>query len=108
MSTTKEKPPTQVAGVQGFNAFRTPADDIKKTNLAPKVDWVKLAGLPPFAMFASEIYGVTTSNLTPFINEMFQKTQGSIYQEYCDWHAAKGYWKGETPMGEVIGEVANA
>lgn len=101
MTTQKEKPPAQVAGVQGFNAFTTPADEPKPKSV-PQVDWIKLAGLPPFAMFAQEEYGVVSGNLTPWLNEMFRKTQGGIYQEYCDWHAAKGYWKGETPMGEIV------
>ncbi len=98
MTTQKEKPPTQTAGVQGFNAFTTPADEAKQ----PKVDWHKLSGLPPFAMFAQEVYGVSSNNLMPWASELIRNTQGSIYQEYCDWHAAKGYWKGETPMGDVI------
>lgn len=104
MTTQKEKPPAQVAGVQGFNAFTTPADEIKPKSMT-QVDWARLAGLPPFAMFAQEVYGVSGNNLMPWVNELIRNTQGSIYQEYCDWHAAKGYWKGETPMGELIQEV---
>lgn len=101
MTAQKEKSPPQGIGVQGFNAFTTPADETKPKSV-PQVDWIKLAELPPFAMFAQEAYGTVSSNLTPWLNEMFRKTQGGIYQEYCNWHADKGYWKGETPMGDVI------
>ena len=102
MTTQKEKPPAQVAGVQGFNAFTTPADELKPDS-APQVNWTKLAELPPFAMFAQEVYGVSSNNLMPWVNELVRNTQGGIYQEYCDWHVAKGYWLNETPMGELIG-----
>lgn len=101
MTTQKEKPPAQVAGVQGFNAFTTPADE-QKSKPMPQVDWAKLAGLPPFAMFAQEVYGVSSNNLMPWVSELIKNTQDGVYQQYCDWHAAKGYWKGETPMGDVI------
>lgn len=101
MTNQKEKPPAQVAGVQGFNAFTTPADEMKPKP-TPQVDWAKLAGLPPFAMFAQEVYGVSSNNLTPWVSELIKNTQDGIYQQYCDWHAAKGYWKGETPMGDMI------
>lgn len=101
MTNQKEKPPAQVAGVQGFNAFTTPADELKQKS-TPQVDWIRLAGLPPFAMFAQEVYGVSGNNLMPWVNELIINTQDSVYQQYCDWHAAKGYWKQEDVYGRLI------
>lgn len=100
-----KKPPAQVAGVQGFNAFTTPADEVKQAN----IDWQKLAGLPPFQMFIAEHYPDKVSlfngtvNVTAnWVKQMITEKDSDLYQRYCDWHTAKGYWKGETPMGDVI------
>lgn len=95
MTTQKEKPPAQVAGVQGFNAFTTPADEPKSTR--QHIDWNRLNSLPPFGMFIDEKYG-SRDNI---IGRLVDRDQ-TLYQEYCDWHKAKGYWIGETPMGEIV------
>lgn len=113
MTTQKEKPPAQVAGVQGFNAFTTPADEVPQPqNQLPPIDWQRLAGLPPFQMFVAEHYPEMVSlfdgtvNVTAnWVKQMITEKDSDLYQRYCDWHAAKGYWKGETPMGEVVNNV---
>lgn len=79
------KPPAIRVGVQGFSAFTT-----ERTQAAKAIDWERLVGLPPFAMFIAERHAGKFPGLSM-----------GLYAEYCDWHAAKGYWPNETPMGEL-------
>lgn len=93
------KPPTQGVGVQGFVAFEAkPAEPI-----AP-AEWTKLVQLPPFQMFAAE--------KSPNISDADSMAHAIVYvqangggadiaQAYAKWHAEKGYWPNETPMGEL-------
>ena len=98
MTDQKKKPPAQVAGVQGFNAFTTPVDEIKH----PIIDWQKLTGLPPFEMFVLEQSGQTGSMAAQWVAAQRERLSDErLYQLYSDWHKAKGYWVGETPMGEM-------
>ena len=95
MTTQKEKPPAQVAGVQGFNAFAT--------KHMPQVDWAKLTSLPPFEMFVLEQSGQTGSMAAQWVAVQRERLSDErLYKLYSDWHKAKGYWVGETPTGEVI------
>ena len=95
MTTQKEKPPAQVAGVQGFNAFAT--------KHMPQVDWAKLTSLPPFEMFVLEQSGQTGSMAAQWVATQRERLSDErLYQLYSDWHKAKGYWVGETPMGEIV------
>lgn len=80
------KPPTQIAGVQGIDATRFPADEV-----IPKRLRDRLAGLPPFQMFAAEKRQLPTALVL----------QDEAVQEYMAWHKAKGYWPNETPLGQV-------
>lgn len=99
MTTQKEKPPAQVAGAQGFNAFTTPVDEARK----PSIDWQKLTSLPPFEMFVLEQSGQTGSMAAQWVITQRERLGDErLYQLYSDWHKAKGYWVGETPMGEVV------
>lgn len=110
--TDQKKPPTQGVGVQGFNAFVTPADEWHKPqSQLPQIDWYRLAGLPPFQMFVAENYPETVSlfngadAITPnWVKQMAIENGSDFFQRYCDWHAAKGYWKDETPLGDLINE----
>ena len=80
------KPPTQIAGVQGIAATRFPADEVIQKRLRNR-----LAGLPPFQMFAAEKRQLPTALVL----------QDDAVQEYMSWHAAKGYWPNETPFGAI-------
>jgi hypothetical protein len=80
------KPPTQIAGVQGIEATRFSADN------PPPINRARLAGLPPFQMFAAEKRQLPTALVL----------QDEAVQEYMAWHKAKGYWPNETPFGEVV------
>ena len=77
------KPETFSIGVPGFSAF-----EAKPGPAAPAVDWQRLSGLPPFSMFLAERHQSDVPAPSP-----------ELYAEYCQWHAAKGYWPNETPLG---------
>ena len=112
MTTTKKKPPTQRAGVEGIAAI-----PIELTPPQPqKIDWARLCELPPFQMFAAECLpelGNAFSTMksgcgplwewnTELKDWMLSHEPEDLYKQYCDWHKAKGYWPNETPMGELI------
>lgn len=80
------KPPTQIAGVQGIDATRFPADNL------PPINRQRLAGLPPFQMFAAEKRKRHDALVL----------QDDAVQEYIAWHKAKGYWPGENAFGEIV------
>lgn len=99
MTTQKEKPPAQVAGVQGFNAFTTPVDEAKQ----PVIDWKKLTSLPPFEMFVLEQSGQTGSTAAQWVSAQRERLgDEKLYKLYSDWHKAKGYWKQEDVYGQLI------
>ena len=29
------------------------------------------------------------------------ESEQALFDDYCDWHAAKGCWPNETPLGEI-------
>ena len=85
MSTeTQDKPPPLRVGVSGFNAFED------KPAVQPQriIFWIRLEGLPAFEMYLVET------------RQTVQRS-ADFYDAYCRWHAAKGYWPNETPMGEL-------
>lgn len=79
------KPPTQYAVVQGIDATRFSVD-------AAPINRQRLAGLPPFQMFAAE------KRKRPDALVL----QDDAVQEYIAWHKAKGYWPGENAFGEIV------
>lgn len=114
--TKAKKPPTQVAGVEGIAPKPIELTPTKPVEQEQQVDWAKLCELPPFQMFAVEC--------DPFLGAAFEYSQDDdgivlwersdrlntwlhtyipedLYKQYCDWHAAKGYWPNETPMGAI-------
>lgn len=80
------KPPSQIAGVRGIDATRFSADN------PPPINRHRLAGLPPFQMFAAEKRQLPATLVL----------QDDAVQEYMEWHKAKGCWPNETPFGEVV------
>lgn len=100
---TDKKPPTQVAGVQGFVAFEAKPDPV-----VPEIDLSGLVQLPPFQMFMVEVKCVSTDfaeapgHYLRLICDTPQKMQ-ELYDQYVTWHKDKGYWPNETPHGELIG-----
>ena len=95
-----QKPPTQSVGVAGFKADLY-ASDIKK------IDWHVLIHLPKFQMFAVEKSRQSHGNVMEWIMGYVQDRihsygEQNLFDEYVNWHTEKGYWKQETPYGELI------
>ena len=101
---TSPKPPTQTAGVVGIEP--------KPIELTPaptqRVNWRALAALPPFQMFVAERKpmpaGCKDSQdwaLRAAQELAAQQGDQPLLDEYCRWHARKGYWPNETPLGAV-------
>ena len=98
-----EKPPTQYAGVVGIEPkpiVLTPAPE-------QCVNWRALAALPPFQMFVTERMpdptGRNSQDWALRAAQGWAAQQGDqpLLDEYCRWHARKGYWPGEAPLGQV-------
>lgn len=109
------KPPTQVASVAGIapnpiTMNETPAEG------RTRVDMRALVQLPPFQMFAVEraylsqgeiemLTGFQGPNAMRVMQNLVFRAGNDInalYDDYCQWHQAKGYWPNETPLGQLI------
>lgn len=93
------KPPTQVAGAQGFVAF-----EAEPSPPPERIDWPRLCNLPAFQMYAAERYYKSIGEIDRWLRG-WSKSQSDLkelYDNYCQWHKAKGYWPNETPTGELI------
>lgn len=91
-----EKPPPIRVGVEGIAPAPTPAR-------AERIDWTRLIGLPPFQLYAVERGGLSADRILARIGEWVRtQDERALYADYCRWHASKGCWPGETPMGEVM------
>lgn len=114
MTTTKKKPPTQIAGVKGIAP-----KPIELTPAQPEqFNWAKILELPPFQMFAVEqepslsvAFGNILSNGIPLWEQhksidawLHTYQPEELYRQYAEWHLAKGYWPNETPDGQLIGD----
>ena len=95
------KPPPQVLGVAGIAEQPIVIHD-------PKINWAMVAALPPFQMFLAERDGPnqTGKNSQEWATGVAMRLAASVgddalFGAYSAWHAAKGYWPGETPMGQV-------
>lgn len=94
------KPPTQIAGVVGIEPERIVMNEAPATTLP----WAYIAGLPPFQMFAAELLRNTSGNDSEAHAQDFIRVKGAgqdLFDDYAAWHAAKGYWPNETPMGQA-------
>ena len=96
---TSEKPPTQGVGVTGFNADLYASDEVK-------INWPLLMTLPKFQMYCVELsrrhHGEVELWIGGFVKDRVMEGEKAFFQAYCDWHDQKGYWKQETPYGELI------
>ena len=97
------KPPTQSVGVAGFKADLY-ASDIKK------IDWHILIQLPKFQMYAVQMTGGSYGNCGNVMEWIMGYVQDRIrsygeqnfFDEYVNWHDAKGYWQNENVYGELV------
>ena len=95
------KPPPQVLGVSGIAEQPIVIHDAK-------INWAMVAALPPFQMFLAERDGPnqTGKNSQEWATGVAMRLAASVgdealFGDYAAWHEAKGYWPGETPMGQV-------
>lgn len=95
------KPPAQVLGVAGIEAAPIIIHDAK-------INWATVAALPPFQMFLTERDGPNQTGknsqewATGVAMHLAATTSDTaLFDAYCAWHEAKGYWPNETPLGQV-------
>jgi hypothetical protein len=94
---TTPQPPAQKLDVAGFESHGPMGSS--------KIDWPRLAKLPPFQMFIEEHAPNTLGEpadkfamlCTAKMCEMV--APDAFYASYVAWHGAKGYWPHETPDG---------
>lgn len=107
----KEKPPTIRVGVSGIDAAKqTTREDLAATqDVIKAIDWQHLFGLPAFQMFAVERTGKSVGEVEQWMPEFLTAEDSAIgalqlYENYCQWHTAKGYWPNEDYMGRLIND----
>ena len=95
------KPPPQVLGVSGIEAAPIIIHDAK-------INWATVASLPPFQMYLAERDGPnqTGKNAQEWATQVAMHlaattSDTALFDAYCAWHTAKGYWPNETPLGQV-------
>ena len=77
---------------------------VELTPSRPLIDWPRLFGLPPFQMFAIERARKAPDDVMAWVLDWaVSHDEHALFDDYCDWHAAKGYWPNETPLGEIKG-----
>lgn len=91
------KPPAQVAGVKGIDASAV-------MQQPSRIDWQKLASLPPFQMYAVERARKSAADVMAWMPAWAREheSEQALYDDYCEWHANKGYWPKETPTGAPL------
>lgn len=97
-----EKPPPIMVGVQGIEAQQMGLIGGKQP-----INWGLLIELPPFQLYASEVSGQSIGNVNDWIRyyvstQLQMGNEIKLFDAYCTWHAEKGRWPNETPMGELI------
>ena len=98
MSVADTKPEPIRVGVEGIAP-----KPFELTPARQRIDWAHLFGLPPFQMYAVERIGKPHDEIMAWMPEWANKQDPqALYDDYCQWHAQKGYWPGETPMGRII------
>lgn len=99
MSTAAAKPPPIRVGVEGI-APRPQA------TAAPAIDWPRLRELPPFQMFAAEVGGMPIGEVNNWLPSFLERAgadlgEVGLFDTYSHWHAKKGLWPAEDPMGRL-------
>ena len=70
-------------------------------------DWGRLLGLPPFQMYCSEISDNDILYVENWIEDLVlaklnEIGEDTFFEQYCEWHKNKGYWKNEDVFGGLI------
>ena len=101
----KKKPPTQTAGVTGIDAYGAMGGAPTKTaDKSLQINWQKLIALPAFEMFVFEESGLSTNAEVIRWAASRRASMGDekLYELYANWHASKGLWINETPLGVLM------
>ena len=105
----RPKPPPTVLGVAGFVALETKSGLEEMREKASKEAFFNaLSEHPPFQMFIGEGRHQWKGPQIQWKHEFLQWATAndadaeSLFNEYCQWHVAKGYWPNETPLGRLI------
>lgn len=105
MSVADTKPEPIRVGVEGIAP-----KPLVLTPERPRIDWAHLAALPPFQMFMAERRPGSMAGKDSFaaafeaaLTLAAQSGDAVLLDEYATWHTAKGYWPGETHLGEPKG-----
>ena len=67
-------------------------------------DLARLVSLPPFQMFAAERMRNTAGKDGEDHAKDYIRAKGfgqDVVDDYLQWHAGKGYWPNETPLGSL-------
>lgn len=92
------KPEPIRVGVEGIAPAPKPAR-------AERIDWPHLISLPPFQMFAIEHARKSPADVMAWLPAWVRSFDDdrALLEDYCQWHARKGYWPNESPMGDAVG-----
>lgn len=98
-----EKPPTQYAGVVGIE----PKPIVLTPEPAPRIYWGAVAALPPFQMYVAERFGRSGDDsykhaVECATREAAKAGDAALLDAYSLWHAAKGFWPNESPLGAEL------
>ena len=98
MSVADAKPEPIRVGVEGIAP-----KPIELTPERPHIDWAHLFSLPPFQMYAIEKARKAPAGVMAWMPDWARshESEQALFDDYCDWHAAKGCWPNETPLGEI-------
>lgn len=99
MSVADTKPEPIRVGVEGIAP-----KPIELTTERPRIDWAHLFGLPPFQMYAVERARKSAADVMAWMPAWAREheSEQALFDDYCQWHAAKGYWPKETPTGAPL------
>ena len=97
------KPPTQYAGVVGIE----PKPIVLTPEPSQHVNWGAVASLPPFQMYVAERFGRAARDSHEWatecaVHKAAQVGDKALMDDYVAWHAAKGYWPKEDPLGRSL------
>lgn len=96
-----QKPPPIIIGVEGI----APKPIELTPAIVPGINWRMVGALPPFQMFVHELAPCPPGRdsqewaIDYALRFAGQRGDDVLMGEYSAWHAAKGYWPNETPLG---------
>lgn len=98
-----KNPPTQIAGVNGIDAHGGMGAAPLDLPFQQYINWQLLTKLPAFEMFVLEHSGQKSGEGAANWVGIKRASLGDneFYNQYEVWHAAKGLWANETPLGKL-------